>query len=237
MASGAQPRLKGVVPGTGATSLGKAIDSAAGATDTGIAPLAVRDDALSGLTPAEGDYVPLRVDGNGNLWVQVGAALPAGTNLIGKVQPFSAVLETGLVELVGTDEQVDQNDYGGSVAVALGGTYSGEILAATFVSTGGDEIQAQGRLLILDADPAVAVGDTALSAAEHGTIVGIIGIGSSDTYHADAGGASIHKTVSIPFHALSSLYLVWFLTSATSINSDAGDNEVFSVNLWYRRDS
>lgn len=59
-----------VIPGTGATNLGKAIDTAVGATDTGVAPLAVRDDALSSLTPIEGDYVPLRTDANGALWVK-----------------------------------------------------------------------------------------------------------------------------------------------------------------------
>lgn len=58
-----------VVPGTGATNLGKAADSAAGATDTGVAPLAIRDDTLSALTPAEGDYTPLRVNSTGALHV------------------------------------------------------------------------------------------------------------------------------------------------------------------------
>lgn len=67
-----------VVPGTGATSLGKAVDSAAGGTDTGVAPLAVRDDALSSLAPVEGDYVPLRTDANGALWV-----IPSGTVTVG----------------------------------------------------------------------------------------------------------------------------------------------------------
>jgi len=90
-----------VVPGTGATNLGKAIDAVAGATDTGVAPLAIRDDALAALTPVEGDYVPLRTDANGALWVHddaldaalsgselqvdVVAALPAGTAVVGKV--------------------------------------------------------------------------------------------------------------------------------------------------------
>jgi hypothetical protein len=59
-----------VVPGTAATSLGKAIDSAAGATDTGVAPLAIRDDTLATLTPVDGDYVPLRTTSTGALWVQ-----------------------------------------------------------------------------------------------------------------------------------------------------------------------
>lgn len=58
-----------VVPGTGATNLGKAIDTAAGATDTGIAALAIRDDSLTTLTPVDGDYVPLRVNSSGALHV------------------------------------------------------------------------------------------------------------------------------------------------------------------------
>jgi hypothetical protein len=59
-----------IIPGTGATNLGKAQDSVGGATDTGIAPLAIRDDSLSTITPAEGDYATLRVNSTGALWVQ-----------------------------------------------------------------------------------------------------------------------------------------------------------------------
>lgn len=58
-----------VIPGTAATNLGKAIDSAVGGTDTGVALLAMRDDTLSSLTPAEGDWVQLRVNANGALHV------------------------------------------------------------------------------------------------------------------------------------------------------------------------
>lgn len=61
-----------VVPGTGATSLGKAVDDVAGATDTGIALLAVRDDSLAALTPADGDYTHLRVSSTGALHVTGG---------------------------------------------------------------------------------------------------------------------------------------------------------------------
>jgi hypothetical protein len=94
-----------VVPGTGATALGKAVDAAAGATDTGVVGLAIRDDGLSALGAAEGDYVPHRVDANGALWthddaldacvsgselqVDIVAALPAGTNNIGDVDILS----------------------------------------------------------------------------------------------------------------------------------------------------
>lgn len=61
------------VGGSGASALGKPIDTAAGATDVGVPSLAVRDDALAALTPAEGDWVPLRVDSTGHLWVKLGS--------------------------------------------------------------------------------------------------------------------------------------------------------------------
>lgn len=57
-------------PGTGAGNLGKAIDSAVGGTDTGIAFLVKRKDALATLTPADGDYTTPQVDSQGSLWVR-----------------------------------------------------------------------------------------------------------------------------------------------------------------------
>ena len=96
-----------VIPGTGATNLGKAIDTATGATDTGVLALFTRDDALSALTPIETDNVQGRTDANGAIWthddaldaalagselqVDVVASLPAGTNAIGKLAANSGV--------------------------------------------------------------------------------------------------------------------------------------------------
>ncbi len=57
-----------ILPGVGATNLGKAIDTAVGATDTGVLSLAVRDDVLGGLTPAANDVVSMFTDANGALW-------------------------------------------------------------------------------------------------------------------------------------------------------------------------
>jgi len=59
----------GLNPGKDATNLGKAVDRAGGATDTGVASLALRDDALTTLTPVDGDYVRLRTTSTGALWV------------------------------------------------------------------------------------------------------------------------------------------------------------------------
>jgi hypothetical protein len=61
--------ITSVIPLTGATNLGKARDLAIGATDTGVAVLAIRDDALSAITPAENDWEGLRIDSVGALWV------------------------------------------------------------------------------------------------------------------------------------------------------------------------
>lgn len=51
-----------------------AVDAALGSTPTGTLAVAIRDDALSALTPVEGDAIGLRVDANGALWV-----IPSGT--------------------------------------------------------------------------------------------------------------------------------------------------------------
>ena len=58
-----------VVPGVAATSLGKAIDTALGATDTGVLALAVRDDTLNVRSGTENDVEPLHTDASGALWV------------------------------------------------------------------------------------------------------------------------------------------------------------------------
>jgi len=76
-----------VVPGTGATNLGKAIQSAQGSTDTGVAALAVRNDALADLSGADGDYTPLQVNKTGALNVTentgyLGAIFEDGTDNI-----------------------------------------------------------------------------------------------------------------------------------------------------------
>ena len=56
-----------LIPGSGATNLGKAQDVAAGANDVGVAILAVRDDVQAAMTPADGDYSTLRTDKFGAL--------------------------------------------------------------------------------------------------------------------------------------------------------------------------
>lgn len=71
-----------VVPGTGATNLGKAEDAAHASGDTGTMILGVRETAPTDLSAGatNGDYEPFQVDVNGAVWVSL-ATLVAGENL------------------------------------------------------------------------------------------------------------------------------------------------------------
>lgn len=61
--------LGSIVPGTGATNLGKAEDAAHTTGDTGVFTLAVRNDANATRTSTDGDYSPISVDLAGNTTV------------------------------------------------------------------------------------------------------------------------------------------------------------------------
>ena len=65
--------ISSIVPGTGATNLGKAEDAVAASGDTGVMVLAVRADTAAS-TAANGDYVPLLEDSTGHLWSAEGFA-------------------------------------------------------------------------------------------------------------------------------------------------------------------
>jgi hypothetical protein len=55
-----------MVPGTGATNLGKAEDAAHASGDTGVMALGVRNDANTAISGADGDYTPFATDSQGN---------------------------------------------------------------------------------------------------------------------------------------------------------------------------
>lgn len=215
-----------------------------------------------GLPAALGAGGGLKVDGSGTALPVSGAVTVSGTATVTQgaagaaawpmaidhttpgtsdqvlARPFAAMLEGGLTELVGINEQVDQNELGEDIGVGLGGAYSGEILSVCLYSTedGGGAVQTPScNLMIFDADPATAAGDAALSAAARVTQIGRVDISSSD-WKADANGASAFKSVAIPFHSLATLYFV-LRNEGASINDAAGDDEQIEMNFWYRRDS
>lgn len=74
-----------MVPGTGATDLGKAEDAVHSSGDVGVMSLAVRNDAGVALA-ADGDYIPLSTDSTGRLRVDA-AVNEAGTAADGAAAP------------------------------------------------------------------------------------------------------------------------------------------------------
>lgn len=98
----------------GSAALHKVIDDAAGGTDAGVAALVVRDDVLTTLNPADGDYTSLRVDANGALWVTL---TTAGNSNI-KADDSAFTIATDYVGVAGfladetTPDSVNEGDIG-----------------------------------------------------------------------------------------------------------------------------
>ena len=130
----------GLLPGTGATNLGKAVDSVAGAVDVGVAALVVRDDALTTLTPADGDYVRNRVDSVGSAWVHASAHNYTNANAlpISRDNAANTELNPLFVYTVNTvtsgNEVHDYDDT--SVDAAGSGIHDYAVTAATFLWKG-----------------------------------------------------------------------------------------------------
>ena len=70
-----------VVPGTGATNLGKAEDAAHSSGNVGVMALTVRQDTAAALADTDADYQPLITDANGRLHVNAGTVTVARTVL------------------------------------------------------------------------------------------------------------------------------------------------------------
>jgi len=100
--------ITSIIPLTGATNLGKARDVACGANDVGVMALAVRDDTLTTLTPADGDYAPMRLSSTGQLHVTDANITTCNTGAV--------VLSSGTVTTVSTVTNLSQL---GGVAIAM----------------------------------------------------------------------------------------------------------------------
>ena len=71
---GGSSAVTSVIPGTGATNLGKAEDAVAASGDTGVAILSVRRDTAATSAGTDGDYATVNTDSTGHQWVREGFA-------------------------------------------------------------------------------------------------------------------------------------------------------------------
>ena len=106
-----------IVPGTGATNLGKAEDAAHSSGDVGVMPLAVRNDDIAALGGADGDYAPLQVNAAGALYTndasgEAGSILVTGTTAV-----TSAVSNTVFVAIQFIEDSVFDSANDGLISV------------------------------------------------------------------------------------------------------------------------
>lgn len=154
------------------------------------------------------------------------------------------VFELGITEIVGTDDTaIAQYQWSKSTALTISAdAVCGYIDALLIVFSGGDELQPTGKVAFFDANPTIASGDANITIAEAKTCIGWVDIASTDWFK-EGGGTQVaciayeRLTDPLPFHHLTTLYVAFNNTLATSINSDAADNEVMHLNLWYRKAS
>lgn len=194
-----------IVPGVAATNLGKARDSALGATDTGVMALVVRDDTLTTLTPADGDYVPLRVGSTGKLHVtdanitacNTGAVvLATGSAAIGKLAANTGV-DIGDVDVTSVPAPLNVVG-GGAEATAIRVTIANDSTGLVSIDDGGGTITVDGTVTanLSATDNAVldtidAVLDTINAKLVTGTVIGDVNLGATDNAVLDAIAASL----------------------------------------------
>ena len=119
-----------IVPGTGATNLGKAEDAAHSSGDTGVMALAVRNDVLEALGGSDGDYASLQVTKTGALNVtetvgHLGAIFEDGTDDITskKVVAIQFIEDTTFTTLTPVDSSYIGTASGNGDAIDTSNTF------------------------------------------------------------------------------------------------------------------
>ena len=119
-----------IVPGTGATNLGKAEDAAHSSGDTGVMALAVRNDVLESLGGSDGDYAALQVTKTGSLNVtetvgHLGAIFEDGTDNITskKVVAIQFIEDTTFTTLTPVDSSYIGTASGNGDAIDTSNTF------------------------------------------------------------------------------------------------------------------
>lgn len=146
---------------------------------------------------------------------------------------------TGVFELIGVNERVDQNRYSDEVAIAIPSYLGYEIAKIMLYSTedGTGAVQRpNGQLFVLRADPAIAANDATLGAgAVWPTVAAKIPIAMADWSATDAGGACVDKVLAEPIHVdAATLWFTFFNEAAGSFNDVAGDDEQLEADVWFR---
>lgn len=131
-------RAQNIIPGTGATNLGKAEDTVAASGDTGVEILGIREDTPSA-TAANGDYIGVKTNQYGHQFIASVCNDPTLTQSV-------AINQTGL--------------NGNAELVALTGGQTIYVCGFNFVSSGTANIR-----LVYGTGSACATGETSITGA------------------------------------------------------------------------
>lgn len=130
-----------VIPGTGATNLGKADDAVHSTSDVGVMALGVRADTAVTQVSAAGDYTPLIVDASGRLHVNVGAAPANQSTNIAQMNGVATTMGNG-ASGTGVQRVTLASDSTGNIATI--GTSIVPGVAATHLGKAEDAVHASG---------------------------------------------------------------------------------------------
>ncbi len=156
---------------------------------------------------------------------------------------------TGLVTLVGKDDQIGQNEYGAAVQLDIataaglpaGAPLSGEVLRLVLVSRAaatGTVQKPAGTIFLFTAQPDVAPADSALAdGASWAGAWAAVALATTDWIGDDMGAMAEILTEPIPFHAVPALWAAYLHQDATAFNSDDNDDETVHMRAWFRRES
>jgi hypothetical protein len=162
----------------------------------------------------------------------------------GSIYQHKHILETPVIELVGVDEALGQDNYSASVEVPIEANLlaSGEIMSITLIQTvvspgTGSLLQPEGKLIIFGGEVTILADADALAVGggDHRKVVGFQNFAAGNYLPGNNGHVAFVETA-IPFPAVKSLWLSFFLTSATGLNDGEDDDELLECILRYRRD-
>lgn len=168
--------ISAVVPGVGATNLGKAEDAAHASGDTGVAFWGVRNDAGTAFG-GDGDYVPFSIDSGGNARVNV-IAIPNVNMATGTLNVGTVVNNGGTVAEVtnlvgGTLTRLAQGSINVTAGTVNAGTINTGTINAGTINAGTFRADARTTQNIISFGTQV-VGTAAIAA----TIVGSAAVGA-----------------------------------------------------------
>lgn len=149
------------------------------------------------------------------------------------------IVTMSVVELVGINDAVAASQYTNSADLGLPYNMSGEIVSVSLHSTedgSGAVQQVNGDVIFISTtNPSVSAGDTALTAAEWLTVVGVAKVTSAD-WVADTGGGVAFVMTAIPFEEVTApIYAVMKFDASSAMNDAGGDDEQLELRVRIRK--